>query len=95
VSDETYYTVKPTSSFRKDLKRVNRQGRDIKLVQEVLSKLADNVPLEESYRDHGLGGKYKGCRECHIQPDWLLVYQIDNDALYLYLMRTGSHAELF
>ncbi|MCL2654506.1 MAG: type II toxin-antitoxin system YafQ family toxin [Coriobacteriia bacterium] len=72
-----------------------RQGRDVGLLKEVLDKLADNIPLEESCRDHGLSGKYKGCRECHIQPDWLLIYQTDNDMLYLYLMRTGSHAELF
>jgi len=64
-------------------------------LSKILGKLANKEPLEESNHDHGLSGKYKGCRECHIQPDWLLIYQVDNETLYLYLMRTSSHAELF
>ena len=57
--------------------------------------LAEQKKLEDKYRDHGLSGEYKGFRECHIEPDWLLVYRIDEDVLELFLFRTGSHSDLF
>jgi len=61
----------------------------------VIERLANGQPLEEKYRDHDLSGDYKGCRECHVEPDWLLIYEIDNGVLVLMLYRVGSHSELF
>ena len=89
------YLVVPTTRFKKDLKRVKRQGLNPEELLVVVETLAQGLPLEPKYRDHSLSGEFKGCRECHIRPDWLLVYEIDDDNLYLYLTRTGSHAELF
>ena len=89
------YTVKPTSRFKKDLKRISLQGLDTNELMQVVERLASGDFLEEKYRDHALGGEFKGCRECHIHPDWLLIYEIDKDVLFLYLTRTGSHSELF
>ena len=91
----TYYTIKPTSRFKKDLKKIKKQGLDETELLDVIAKLADCIPLEPANHDHDLGGEYKGCRECHIRPDWLLIYEIDGKELYLYLTRTGSHSELF
>jgi mRNA interferase YafQ len=65
------------------------------LLNKVLQQLADGIPLPEKNRDHALTGNYAGCRECHIQPNWLLIYEIAEDTLFLYLTRTGSHSELF
>ena len=65
------------------------------LLKDIIEKLAQGEPLPEKNRDHALMGDYKGCRECHIKPDWLLVYQIYNDELTLYLIRTGTHSDLF
>lgn len=65
------------------------------LLKDIIEKLAQGEPLPEKNRDHALTGDYKGCRECHIKPDWLLVYQIYNDELTLYLIRTGTHSDLF
>lgn len=62
---------------------------------DIIVKLADCISLEPANHDHALGGEYKNCRECHIRPDWLLIYEIDDKELYLYLTRTGSHSELF
>ena len=89
------YILKPTSQFRKDLKRLQKQHRDLLLLETVLEMLRDGVPLPPQYRDHPLTGNMKGKRECHIQTDWLLVYEYDQDTVYIYLMRSGSHAELF
>jgi mRNA interferase YafQ len=91
----TRYIVKQTSRYKKDLRKLNRQGRNLEELKAVVRKLADGKPLDLANRDHVLTGEYKGCHECHIRPDWLLIYEFDNDTLYLYLMRTGSHAELF
>jgi mRNA interferase YafQ len=93
--DETHYTVKPTARFKKDLKRVASQGHDLAELEGVIDKLANGVRLDGQYYDHALSGQFSGCRECHIKPDWLLIYEIDTYALYLYLTRTGSHSELF
>lgn len=82
------YMVKPTTRFQRDLKRVQRRGYDISLLTDVIRKLADGEQLPEKNRDHGLNGDYANCRECHITPDWLLVYEIDNGELILYLTRT-------
>ena len=89
------YQIKPTSRFQKDLKRCQRRGCDMALITEVIRLLAAGEPLDERYHDHQLTGRYHSCRECHITPDWLLVYEVDGDALILYLTRTGTHSDLF
>ncbi len=89
------YTVKPTTKFQRDLKRAQKRGYDISLLTEIIKKLANGETLPEKNRDHSLSGDYAGCRECHITPDWLLIYEIDNGELILYLTRTGSHSDLF
>ena len=88
------YKIERTSRFKKDYKRIKKRGYDISLLAEVLTLLAQGEPLPEKYQDHPLKGQYKGCRECHITSDWLLIYEIANEALYLYLTRTGTHADL-
>lgn len=89
------YTIKPTNQFKKDLKRMQKQHKPLDLLYDVLKLLAGGASLPEKHRDHMLAGNYRGCRECHIQPDWLLIYEIADDILFLYLTRTGSHSELF
>lgn len=89
------YTLKPTTQFKRDLKKAQKQNKNLDLLNKVLQQLADGIPLPEKNRDHALIGNYAGCRECHIQPDWLLIYEIAEDTLFLYLTRTGSHSELF
>lgn len=89
------YKVKFTNQFKKDLKLAKKQGKDTEKLFEVIEKLANGEPLAEKYHDHGLTGNYRGCRECHIQPDWLLVYEVLDDILVLMLYRVGSHSELF
>lgn len=89
------YNIRPTTKFQKDLKRVQRRGYDISLLTEIIKKLADGEPLPERNKDHFLSGDYIGCRECHITPDWLLIYEISDNALILYLTRTGTHSDLF
>lgn len=89
------YTVKPTSKFKKDLKLAARRGYDMALITEVIKKLADGEPLPEQNHDHALSGNLAGCHECHITPDWLLIYEIAESELILYLSRTGTHSDLF
>lgn len=89
------YTVKPTTKFQRDLKRIQKRGYDISLLTEIIKKLANGEVLPEKNRDHNLNGDYAGCRECHITPDWLLIYEVDNGELILYLTRTGNHSDLF
>lgn len=89
------YIIKPRSGFSKDVKKIEKRGCDLNLLRDIIIKLANGEKLPEKNHDHALVGKYKGCRECHIQPDWLLIYEIDNYTLYLYLTRTGSHSDLF
>ena len=88
-------TIKYQTAFKRDYKRIVRRGYDTRLLEEVIEMLAEQKPLPEKFRDHDLTGNYKGCRECHILPDWLLVYEVNNDELILYLIRTGSHSDLF
>lgn len=83
------------SSFKKDYKRVVKRGYNIKLLEDVILQLAKGEPLSEKNRDHPLSGDYSGCRECHITPDWLLIYEISHGELILYLTRTGTHSDLF
>ncbi|HWQ74776.1 MAG TPA: type II toxin-antitoxin system YafQ family toxin [Syntrophomonas sp.] len=89
------YSVRPTSRFQKDLKRVQKRGYNIDLLTKAVKKLADGEVLDASYHDHPLSGSFVGCRECHITPDWLLVYEISAGELILYLTRTGTHSDLF
>ncbi|MBO5260761.1 MAG: type II toxin-antitoxin system YafQ family toxin [Coprococcus sp.] len=89
------YKIVPTSKFKKDLKTIIKRGYDINLLDSIVTKLANGEALEPKHRDHNLTGNYIGKRECHITPDWLLIYEYDNDTLYLYLTRTGTHSDLF
>ena len=89
------FTVKPTTRFHKDVKRAQRRGYDLNLLTAVIKQLAAGEPLPAKNRDHALSGDYAGCRECHIAPDWLLIYEIDGQELFLYLTRTGTHSDLF
>ncbi|CAM2880787.1 type II toxin-antitoxin system YafQ family toxin [Legionella anisa] len=86
-----------STQFKKDLKRVAKQGKNRKLIDDVIEKLQRQEPLPQKNRDHALVGDYKGYRECHITPDWLLIYRITNNNAVelLELTRTGSHSELF
>lgn len=88
-------TVTAVSQFKKDFKRVNKRRKDIQLLEQTIKKLCEEIALEEKYCDHALSGRYAGFRECHIQPDWLLVYKIDEERQNLVLIRTGSHSDLF
>lgn len=89
------YKIRPTVRFRRDLKMMVKRGLDPDKLRAAVKLLAKGETLPEGYKDHGLKGEYLGCRECHIQPDWLLIYEADGDSLYLYLIRTGSHSDLF
>ena len=89
------YQVVPSTQFRRDLKLAQRRGCAISRLTAVIKVLAAGGALEPQYRDHPLSGDYTGCRECHIQPDWLLVYRYYEAELLLYLVRSGSHSDLF
>ena len=89
------YEVRFTNQFKKDIKLAKKQGKDIDKLFSVIGTLANGEALDMKFRDHDLTGNYKGCRECHIDPDWLLIYEIDNGILVLMLNRVGSHSELF
>lgn len=88
-------TIRYENNFKKDYKRIKKRGYNIKLFEVVVEMLADQKPLPPKYRDHSLSGDYSDCRECHITPDWLLIYRINNNELVLTLTRTGSHSDLF
>ena len=89
------YEVKPSNQFKKDLKLAAKRGYKIELLTDVIKKLANGEVLEPKYKDHQLSGDFGFYRECHIQPDWLLIYQIDGEQLILLLSRTGTHSDLF
>lgn len=89
------YNVIPTSQFKKDLKKIKKQGKDINELKKVINILAAGKTLPENNKDHLLTGNWHNHRECHIKPDWLLIYKIENNNLILTLARTGSHADLF
>lgn len=88
-------TIKYHTMFKKDFKRIKKRGYDILRLEKIVELLANEVPLPEQFKDHNLSGNYNGFRECHIAPDWLLIYQINNNELVLVLSRTGSHSDLF
>lgn len=89
------YNIVSTGKFKKDYKLAKKRGYDIALLTAVVNALAAGQQLPEKYKDHNLFGNYAGCRECHITPDWLLIYEIEEDELFLYLTRTGTHSDLF
>lgn len=89
------YNVRPSTRFQKDLKSLNKRGYDISLITKVIKDLADGLTLDRKFKDHALSGEYKGCREYHIISDWLLIYEISEKDLFLYLTRTGTHSDLF
>lgn len=84
-----------TSQFKKDYKKAKKRGLDLSELQIVLDRLCAEEPLDERYRDHALAGNYVGFRECHVRPDWLLIYAIDKGELILTASRTGTHSDLF
>ena len=84
-----------TVQFRKDLKLIIKRGLPVKLLDEVIVTLREQKPLPPKNEDHPLKGRYTGFRECHILPDWLLIYAVDGEKLVLTASRTGSHADLF
>lgn len=90
----TKYLVKVTSQFKKDYKLAVKRGLKISLLDEVVTMLSQGESLPEKYRDHALIGNWFGHRECHILPDWLLIYRIENNVLVLTLSRSGSHSDL-
>lgn len=89
------YDVRMSTRFKKDMKLVQKRGYDQRLIFEVIELLANGMKLDEKYKDHLLIGDYGGFRECHITPDWLLVYQYREQELLLLLSRTGTHSDLF
>ena len=84
-----------SNRFKKDLKLAIKRGYNIALLDDVVNQLAMQKALDEKYKDHELSGEFNGFRECHITPDWLLIYQIIDNELILYLSRTGTHSDLF
>ncbi|MBP5590880.1 type II toxin-antitoxin system YafQ family toxin [bacterium] len=89
------YSIQITTQFKKDYKQAVKRGCDIPKLKKVISMLADGEKLPQKYSDHALKGVFSGYRECHIEPDWLLIYKISEDVLVLSLYRTGSHSDLF
>ena len=91
------YKIDYSNKFKKQYKKIKKQGKDLNKLFFVIEKLANGEKLDEKYRDHLLKDDkiFKNCHECHIEPDWLLVYKIQEDQLILLLFATGSHSELF
>ena len=89
------YDVQFTAQFKKDLKLAKKQNKDLDKLFSVIEVLARGETLPPQYRDHDLSGNYKGTRECHVEPDWLLIYEIQDNVLVLMLYRLGTHSELF
>ena len=86
-------TIRRTSQFKKDVKRMVKRGKTFDEFKEIIRKLASGEVLSARYRDHSLTGQYRDSRECHIEPDWLLIYQVTSSELIL--VRTGTHSDLF
>ena len=89
------YDLQFTSQFKKDLELAKKQNKDLGKLFEVIDILANGETLDAKYKDHSLTGNYRETRECHIEPDWLLIYEIRGDVLVLMHYRLGSHSELF
>ena len=86
-------TIRRTSQFKRDVERMKKRGKDLSKLREILEKIISGQQLEAKYRDHVLVGQYRGTRECHIEPDWLLIYELAQRQVVL--IRTGTHADLF
>lgn len=84
-----------SNRFKKDLKLARKRNYNLDLLNTVVDTLVEQKPLDEKYHDHSLSGNYVGFRECHILPDWLLIYRVDDDELFLLLSRTGTHSDLY
>ena len=89
------YTVKFTAAYKKSYKLMKKRGLDLNLLDKVVDELRQGNPLDKKYKDHILKGEYAGFHECHIKPDWLLIYLIEDNILTLTLVNTGSHSDLF
>ena len=89
------YRIEMSSKFRRELKTARKRGYDMDKLEAVVELLANGISLPSKNKDHVLAGNYESFRECHIAPDWLLIYRVENEMLVLYLLRTGSHADLF
>lgn len=87
--------IVPSNHFKKDLKIAKKRGFKIESLSRVINVLANGETLEPRYHDHNLSGEHIGFRECHIEPDWLLIYRVNEDQLELFLFRTGTHSDLF
>ena len=87
--------IRRSTQFKKDLKKVIKQRKNLELLENIIQALQKLIPLKQKHRDHLLVGEWDGYRECHINPDWLLIYKVDEELQLLRLMRTGSHSELF
>ena len=96
-SIKSKYRIEYTADFKKQYKKIKKQGKDVEKLKYVISILANEEVLDQKYNNHLLtdSKKYKNCGECHIEPDWLLVYQYKNNELILLLLATGTHSELF
>lgn len=95
--EESLYEVKTTSRFNKNLKKIIKQNKDIEKLIKVVEQLANNQELDSKYKNRKLinDKNFKDCNECHIEPDWLLIYKIENNKLILLLFATGRHSDLF
>jgi mRNA interferase YafQ len=85
--------ISRTNKFKKDVKKMKKRGKSFDVFKQVIQQLAQGEPLDEKFRDHKLIGNYVGTRECHIEPDWLLIYEVHDEELIL--IRTGTHSDLF
>ena len=89
------YDIVITNACKRDIKKASKQGKNIDLLFEVVDKLSEGEQLDPKFNDHKLSGQYEGKRECHIEPDFLLIYEINKKQIVLYLVRVGSHSDLF
>ena len=89
------YNLRFTNKIQRNIKLMKKRGKDLDKLTVVLKLLQNGEELPSKYKDHALTGNYLGCRECHIEPDWLLVYEIINEELIILLLTTGSHSDLF
>lgn len=90
-----WLTIKRSTQFKRDLKKALKQSKNIDLLEQIVTLLQQGIELPQKYRDHPLSGVWRSYRECHLEPDWLLIYKVNKRELLLHLARVGSHAELF
>lgn len=96
MNNNKKYEILTSTRFKKQLKKIKKQGKDINKIKFIINELSCGNVLDTKYKDHQLynNKQFKECRECHIEPDWLLIYKYNNDRLILYLIETGSHSDL-